>query len=439
MAAGKLTVITRNAATTYYEGPNGPIGIEYELVKGFAQELGVELELRVAGNLAEVLSSVAESKVDFAAAGLTVTRPRQVWADFATPYHHITQQLIYRLGTPRPASLDELDGHLEILADSSHAEQLRYLKLQHPDLSWVENNEQESEELLTMVWEQIIEYTVADSHEFAMNRRFHPELRAAFDISQPEPLAWAFRKSDDHSLLDAANRYLNGLKENGKLDQLRDRYFGHLQNFDYVGTRIYLRHIQTRLPEYRSLFEDAASTEGLDWQLVAAMAYQESHWDPDAVSPTGVRGLMMLTRATASHMGIDKRTDPAQSIDGGTRYIRKLINKVPERIEDPDRTWLAVAAYNIGFGHLEDARIITQNRGGNPDSWKDVREHLPLLRKKYYYRRTKHGYARGNEAVQYVENIRTYYDILRWTIEKDEPVQEIPAPTPQFESLPSAI
>lgn len=417
---GKLVVITRNAATTYFEGPNGPTGLEYDLASGFAEELGVKLEMTVAGNVSEVLTQLAAGNADMAAAGLTIIAPREQWAHFSTPYQQITQQLIYRSGHRRPKSLAKLNGQLEIIAESSHAEQLRKLKSKYPKLSWIENSEVESEELLNLVWEKVLDYTIADSNEVAMNRRYYPELRIAFDISEPQPLAWAFPKSRDDSLHHAANAYFADLESSGRLAQLIDRYYGHLEDFDYVGTRTYMRHIQQRLPEFRAMFEYSGKEYDVDWRLLAAMAYQESHWDPAAVSPTGVRGLMMLTSATALELGVEQRADPVQSIRGGALYFSRLLKRLPDHITEPDRSWLAMAAYNIGYGHLEDARIITQQQGTDPDSWKEVRERLPLLHNRKWYRKTRFGYARGNEVVRYVENIRSYYDILVWLTDREE-------------------
>ncbi len=416
---GELRMLTRNAATTYYEGPNGLTGLEYELAKGFADELGVRLKVLTASNVSEVLERLALGEAHFAAAGLTVTEPRQIWARFTPPYHTITEQLVYRLGNPRPNDLGDLQGLLEVVAQSSHLDRLHNLKQQYPSLNWIENTQLESEELLTLVSERLIDYTVADSSEVALNRRYYPELRVAFDISEPQSLAWAFPKFQDPSLYNAATAYFDKIKASGRLAQLLEQTYGHVQEFDYVGTRMYMRHVQQRLPKYRELFEEHAAKNGLDWRLLAAVAYQESHWNPKAVSPTGVRGMMMLTQATARQLGIEKRTDPTQSVAGGALYIRQLLSRVPERIELPDRLWLALAAYNVGFGHLEDARIITQKRGGNPDRWGDVKENLPLLRKKAWYKSTKHGYARGNEALTYVENIRSYYDILVWLTDQE--------------------
>ncbi len=430
LAAGELVVVTRNTATTYYEGPDGPTGMEYDLASGFANELGVKLRLVVANNVAEVLRQLAEGKAQFAAAGLTVTEPRQHWLRFTPAYQEVTQQLVYRRGTPRPASIGRMEGHLEVLAASSHAEHLSRLKGDYSHLAWTENSELNSEELLSLLYEGVIDYTVADSHEIAINQRFLPELRIAFDLTEPEFLAWAFPRFRDDSLYLAATEYFERMRSNGQLAQLVEKHYGHVSDFDYVGTRTFLRHIEQRLPQFRPQFETAATDNSLDWRLLAAMAYQESHWNPRAVSPTGVRGIMMLTQNTARDLGVERRTDPSQSIEGGSRYFKTLLERLPERIEGRDRYWLALAAYNIGYGHLEDARIITQQRGGNPDKWMDVKENLPLLHKRKWYSQTRYGYARGNEAVRYVENIRSYYDILAWNIDRNEPKPPPPATLP---------
>ena len=415
--SGKLAVATRNSPTTYYEGPDGPTGFEYDLAKRFADELGVELIVTVPETLDRVLSMVSNNEVHFAAAGLTVTPDRQQLFRFTEPYQHVTQQLIYRVnsGLPRPKSIPDLVGkHIEVITNSSHAERLKELQPKHAGLDWIESNDLNSDELLSLVSENIVDYTVADSNEMAINRRFYPELRVAFNISTKQPIAWAFPKSNDNSLFDAAIHFIKNMRRNGEIEQILERYYGHVMNFDYVGTRTYKTHITRRLPSYRDLFERAGKENNMDWRLLAAMAYQESHWNPNARSPTGVRGLMMLTMNTAKQLKIDDRLDPEQSIDGGSRYIRRMIDKMPEHIPEPDRTWMAMAAYNVGFGHLEDARIITQTRGGDPNSWNSVKENLPLLSRKNWYEKTKYGYARGWEPVRYVENIRSYYDLLVW-------------------------
>jgi membrane-bound lytic murein transglycosylase F len=427
---GELHVLTRNSATTYYQGPHGPTGLEYDLAAGFAEYLGVKLKIETPESLNQILRKIKTGSADMAAAGLTVTAERQALLDFSTSYQRITPQLVYRVGMRTPTNLDELQGSLEVVTGSSHAERLHSLRDEYPNLSFLETSELDSEQLLNLVWEQVIDYTVADSNEVAISRRFYPELRVAFDISSPEPLAWAFPRGEDRSLVEKADEYLKTLKDNGQLDQLLERYYGYVTDFDYVGTRRYMKHIEQRLPQFRLWFEEAGEKTGVDWRLLAAIGYQESHWNPRAVSPTGVRGVMMLTQDTMRQLGINKsRLDPQASIEGGGRYIARVRRRIPKRVHEPDRTWMALAAYNVGTGHLEDARILAQSDGADPDKWIDVKKYLPLLSQKKWYKQTKYGYARGNEPVRYVENIRSYYDILAWITDRDN------APKPRSPAL----
>jgi membrane-bound lytic murein transglycosylase F len=291
----------------------------------------------------------------------------------------------------------------------------------YPDLIIEQNLGLDSEQLLNLVWEKIIEYTVADSNEVEINQRYYPELRVAFELSEPEELAWAFPPGDDHSLIDQAKTYFNQLQMTGRLDQLLERYYGHVNDFDYVETRRYLSRIEKRLPKYRRWFIKAGEKTDIDWRLLAAIGYQESHWDPKAVSPTGVRGIMMITRDTMKQLGIDEsRHDAETSIMGGSRYIKQIKTKIPSRIKEPDRTWMALAAYNVGFGHLEDARVLTQRDDADPDKWVNVKNYLPRLSQKKWYEQTKYGFARGKEPVSYVENVRDFYDILVWKTDRQQ-------------------
>lgn len=418
--AGVLHVLTRNAATTYYTGPHGAEGFEYKLVKAFADHLGVSLKMSTEDNLKNMLNKVQENEVAFAAAGLTITPEREKSFRFSESYQSITQQLVYHRSIPRPKTMnDAIDGIMEVIANSSHVEKLNELKKKYPDLSWDENKYVGSTELLTLVDERLIDFTIADSNEVILARRFRPHLRIAFDISKPQKLGWAFPKNGDNSLYLEANKFLESYKQSGQLTQLIKRHYNHARNYNYAGTPTYLGHVRYRLPRYQELFERAGEINDLDWQLLAAVAYQESHWNPRAVSPTGVKGIMMLTNATAKDLGIEDRTAPDQSIKGGAQYIRELSEKFSEDLDKLDRLWFTLAAYNVGFGHVQDARIITKRRGGNPDKWVDVKQSLPLLRNKRWYKKTRYGYARGSEPVKYVENIRSYYDILHWHLAKE--------------------
>lgn len=410
-ALGVLRVATVNSPTTYYEGPAGPTGFEYELAQGFAEKLGVGIEIVLAANANEALAMVDSGRAQLVAAGVVVTPLRTQRVRFTRPVRDVVPQLVHRVGRKRAASLGQISGSLMVGQSDAAIELLTDARATFADLSWIETDEFGTEELLLKVAKGEIDYTVAPSDVLAINQRYYPSLRVAFALAESQDIAWAFRRGTDNTLFVLAQHYLSGVSE-PDLAQLRDRYFGHVEQVDYLGALTLATHVETRLPRFRALFESNAEKFGIDWRLLAAIGYQESHWDPRAVSPTGVRGIMQLTAQTARFLNVANREDPAQSISGGARYIQQLIKKVPGDVPDPDRTWQALAAYNMGYGHLLDARALTALRGGNPNRWVDLRKTLPLLTQARWHRQTRYGYARGHEAETYVGNVRTYYDML---------------------------
>lgn len=426
IASGQFRAVTRNSPATFYYGVDEPRGIDYELAKGYADHIGVELHMYVAENFWQIFPDVAEGKAHVGAAGLTMTAPRREIVDFSPAYQTVRQQVIYRRGTRKPNKIkDLLNGELEILAGSAYVGILEAAHRQLPQLTWLENSEVGIEELVKRVAAGEIDYTIVDSNIFDLLQHSYPDARAAFAVGPDTPIAWALPKTSDTSLRESVSAYFAELHATGELNDLLERYyFASKKEFDYVGSRAFVRHFESRLPEYKAYFLAAGERTDVDWRLLAAMAYQESHWNAAAVSPTGVKGIMMLTTRTAGMLGIEDRTDPEQSIRGGADYFVRVTKKVPERIGEPDRTWLAIAAYNVGFGHLEDARIITEIQGGDPDSWQEVRERLPLLSEPKWFERVPRGYARGREPMVYVDNVRRYYDILRWMTAGDNVVPE---------------
>jgi len=331
-----------------------------------------------------------------------------------------------------------------VIANSSHTENLKNLKRQHPKLRWEERNDMEMLDLMEMVHNGKIDYTIIDSNSYEINSPLYPKALVAFDISKPEYLAWAFPKQKDSSLFNEAQKFFSEIKGNGAIDETMDTFYGHLGEINYSGALLFAHRLESRLPKWEKSLKAAAEKQNLDWQLLAALSYQESHWNPKAKSPTGVRGFMMLTRDTAKDMGIKNRLDPEQSIKGGSKYFKSIHKRIPDRIQEPDRTWLALAAYNVGMGHLEDARILTEHHGANPDSWTEVMEYLPLLAKRKYYKHTAHGYARGWEAVDYVQNIRNFHTIIAWNevesirLEQIEVAQSEEAPK-EFEAFSPVV
>ncbi len=417
---GELRVVTRNSPTAYTISPDGPIGPEYDLVRSFAEELGVALVVLSVDSVSEILPLLLSGKAHMAAAGLSITDSRREYLNFGHPYESVDIHLIYKLGTGRPRKIEDIvDRSIEVMASTSHVDILEDLQADHPELTWTENADIEAADLLTKVAMGEIDLTVADSPDFNIQRHFYPELRVALDLHVDDPIAWAFPKGTADSLLARADEFLIAADRSGLLAQVQDRYYGHTRKYDYVGTRNFIRHYESRLPRYRAMFEEAGAEYGIDWRLLAAIGYQESHWRANAVSPTGVRGIMMLTEATADFLGIEDRTDPKSSIFGGAEYFALQTERVADTVAEPDRTWMALAAYNVGFNHVRDARTIVEWQGGDPDSWIDMRAALPLKAQRKWYSKLPYGYARGWEPVLYVNNIRAYYNILVWLTEQE--------------------
>jgi membrane-bound lytic murein transglycosylase F len=412
--AGELVVLTRNSPTTRYLDADGNfIGLEHDLVELFARDLGVPVRYIEVDNYSDVLPRLEHGQAHMAAAGLSVTSDRAQRFLFSPSYMEVQQVLVYNTAAPRPRSLKELEAkRIEVVSDSSGAEHLRRLGDRMPKLDWAEIPTVNPEDLLMRVSEGNGTYAVAGSHIVDVARNFYPNIAKGMAFGDVEKLAWAFPKDGDPLLVRRAREFYSRIATDGTLKRLMDRYYGHVKRLDRSDLDNLFDAVRTRLPDYRSLFHEAQELSGLDWRFVAALAFQESHWDPLATSPTGVRGMMMLTSTTADRLGVKDRLDPRQSILAGAKYFVDLRNSLPARIAEPDRTWMALAAYNQGLGHLEDGRVLTQRMGFNPDIWIDVKKALPLIARSDYYVTLKHGFARGGEAVALTENVRTYYDIL---------------------------
>lgn len=412
-ARGELVVATRPSLTTVYRDSDGLTGMEYELAQGFADRLGVKLELLKLDSNDALRQAVRRGKADLAAAALLAGEDGRQGLRYSTPYQNVDTLVMYRLGDARPTSLADLAGKtLVVRAGSRHAEMLADARVANPGLTFKVDQKASAEQVLTLIEQGDADYALINSNAYVMHRALFPDLASGFTLNRDQGLAWAFDANDDQSLYLAAQRYLTQVKADGTTRRLADRFYGHLDQFDLYAARSFIRHLDDRLPNYTADFRRAAESAGFDWRLLAAMAYQESLWDAQAISPTGVEGLMMLTNRTAREMGISDRTDPAQSIRAGAGYLRQLHDRIPERIQEPDRTWMALAAYNMGMGHLEDARVLTQRQGDDPDRWQDVKTRLTLLDDPGYVNQLRYGAAPGGQAAVYVRHIRHYYDLL---------------------------
>lgn len=411
---GELIVGTINTPTTYFIGREGPAGPEFELASAFAEANGLRARFELYPSAQEVLHALFDGKVDLAAAGLSETRERNEQFAPGPVYQQEPQQVVCRRGGDKPRGLRSLSAQpldLEVPVGTSYADSLRALKVHQAQLVWTEVPGTTSNSLLQRVWHREIDCTVARANEVAVSRRSYPELEVAFDFPKADRLVW-YMPREAFALRTKLRSWVETVRRNGELNAVLERYYGHVDPFDYVDLKRFQQRIASQLPKYRPWFEAAAQESGVRWTLLAAQAYQESHWNPRAQSPTGVRGIMMLTLETAGALGITDRLDPKPNVFAGAKHLVSLRARLPEEIQEPERTWFALAAYNVGLGHLQDAQALARKLGRNPYSWAEMKTVLPLLEEAEFYSQLQYGYARGSEPVRYVDRVREYEDVL---------------------------
>ncbi|MBQ0342454.1 membrane-bound lytic murein transglycosylase MltF [Providencia rettgeri] len=418
ISQGELRISAVSSPLIYIDEQKQLRGFDYELAQGFASYLGVKLKITIRPTFEQIFDDLENGDADIAVAGLLYNKDRLAKTKTGPSYLNVTQQLVYRKGTNRPKNFNEITGKLLVTAGTAHASTLKELAKEYPNLKWEETSKYNTNQILEMVADGEVDYTLEDSIAVALQQRIHPQLAVAFDLLDDHAVTWYMRRSKENSLDAALLDFFNISHESELLARLNEKYFSHVESFDYFDTMAFIKAIDNKLPEYQPLFEKYAQV--IDWKLLAAIAWQESHWDPLATSPTGVRGLMMLTKPTATTMGIADRLDPEESIKGGAAYIAYIMERLPETIEEDDRIWFALSAYNMGYGHMQDVRKLTEMLGGDPNRWLDVKARLPLLTQKKYYSQLTYGYARGHEAYRYVENIRRYHQSLVGYLQSQE-------------------
>ena len=413
-ARNEIRVVTLNIPTCFYFGAQGTEGFEYKLAKQFAAELGVKLVMYPVATEQAMQAELAAGRADIAAAQVTPTKEWRHVGDASEPYGHIAQLVVYGQKGVRPRGTLQLESaKLSVRAGSPQEHTLEKLKKTvAPTLQWVDTAPSNADPLADVDSGEA-DYAIIDEREYSFAHHLYPNVQLGFTLTEERPVQWIVRHGA-RDLLKATNRFFRNVSASGRLAKLQLEETGDARPFQYEESREFQAHLSERLPRYQPLFEAASATTGIDWRLLAAIGYQESKWNPLAESGDGAGGIMMLTSDTADAMGIADRTNAAQNISAGARYFASVREKIPDRIPEPDRTWFTVAAYNVGFGHLEDARILAQTRGKNPDSWLDVRDQLPLLGEERWYSLVKRGYARGWEPVQFVDRVQRYLTLLEW-------------------------
>ncbi len=408
----ELVVLTRNGLTTYNKTEQKKIaGFDHDIVQMFAQELGIKCRFVVVANDAEILRRLKNGDAHFAAAWLLPGNEPEIRS--STPYFKSQNVLVTHEASLPLNDIGQLAGRtVQVVEGSRQEAALRAVQDQVPGLKIGTDHNNEID-ILKGVANQRFEAALVNNAEFSIGINFFPELQDAMRVGPEKPIAWLFAPGVDPELVAKADAFLERIQSNGDLAALRDRYFGHINRLDQEDRGKFIERMHTVLPKYRPLFHAAQVSTGIDWRLLAALSYQESHWDPLATSATGVRGMMMLTEDTADQLKVKNRLDPVESIRAGSEYLDSLRNALPPSVKEPDRLWFALAAYNLGMGHLNGARFIAKTLNADPDSWYEMKKVLPLLSKPQYYSRLKSGKGRGGEAVILTENIRIFYDILK--------------------------
>ena len=407
-ADGKLIVLIINSPTSYYYDRDDQLaGPEYEMTQSFAAFLGVEVEYKAYDSTLQVIEALRERKGHIAAAGLTITELRKQQFDFGPAYQTLQEKLVCRRDTSSISNIEEMaDVEIAVAADSSYVETLRQI----PGINWRADPDHNTQYLLKAVADKELDCTVSDTTLFNIERRYHTELADKYTLADDVKLGWMLAKGDD-ALLEEVDKWFSRYSKT-ELDPMLDRYYGYVEIFDYVDTHKFLRRVDTRLKQYKAMFIDAARKHDIDPALLAAQSYQESHWNRKAKSPTGVRGMMMLTQPVAKSLGVKSRLDAKENIYAGAKFLAKMKTMV-DHVAEPDRSWLALAAYNIGRGHFRDAQSLAKKLGKDPDKWSDMKTVLPLLSDKKYHKDLRYGYARGSEPVTYVTRIRNYQHLLQ--------------------------
>jgi membrane-bound lytic murein transglycosylase F len=416
--APEIVIATRNAPTSYFINREGnPAGYEYELASNFAKSLGKRPEFEVFDNIDGILEALENEEVQFAAAGLSKIPGRAKVFPFGPVYQTVQVYVVCHKSNYVRQLSDLIGKSVAMTGESSYEQIFADYQDEYPALTWTAYPNVSTEEILSQVENEEFDCGVADSNIFDLNRHLFPSLRVSFSIDESD-LAWPVAPSHEF-LTQRMDEWFEQAHASGLVDRLYEKYYGTANYYDPYDLRVFKQRIESRLPKYKGIIQQAAEESGLPFSLLAAVAYQESHWNPKSRSPTGVRGFMMLTLPTARSLGVSNRLDAKQSMLGGAKYLKAMIDRFPEFIRKEDRVWMGLASYNVGYYHLQDARQLAIKVKKNPNVWQDLKTVLPLLANKRYYRKLQYGYARGQEPVVYVRNIRKYRQVLNAELSPD--------------------
>ena len=428
MRDNKLVAITGYNAYSYFIYKGQPMGFEYELVKKLAKYFDVALEVKIVNNIEEMFEMLNSGEGDLIAFNLTITKERLVKVDFTKPINTIKQVLVQR----KPENWEKMKLHeieIQLIRDpaeligktvfvrSNSAYVQRLINLSDEiggDIIIAEAEpELTTEDLIAQVSSGEIDYTISDDNIAHLNSVYYRNIDAKTDISLSQRIAWAVEKDSD-VFESAVNKWLDSMKATVDFAVIYKKYFTNRYAFKKRITSEYFSNTGGGISKYDDLIKKYSELVGWDWRLSASLVYQESQFNPNTKSWAGAVGLMQLMPNTAKQFGITNLKNPEQNINGGFKYLTYLDNLWKESITDStERIKFVLASYNVGPGHITDARNLTEKYEGDPDIWFDnVEVYLKLKSKPKYYNDevVKRGYARGKETVKYVKEILERYE-----------------------------
>jgi membrane-bound lytic murein transglycosylase F len=412
-----LTAVMLNTSTSYFIYKMQPMGYEYELIENLADSLGLKTEIKIAENITRLEEMLQNGEADLIAHPLQMdntTKNKYLFCGVEQQNHLVIVQRAEK-GDTIVRDVTQLIGKEVWVKDGSrHYERLVSLNEELGGgiiIRHIERDTITTEDLIEMVSEGVIPYTVSDNKLAQLNRTYYRNIDIHLSIGFPQRASWVVRK-DCPELAEAINHWAASLSKGPTLRRTMKRYFEQSKDDTFVSEGLVIQ--KGDLSPYDDLFKKYAPEIGWDWRLLASIAYQESKFYNHLVSWAGACGLMGIMPQTARRIGFspDSLVNPETSIRAGVKCL-SLFEKQLNDIEDKEeRIKFTLASYNAGSGHVADARRLAEKYGKNPNVWDDnVADYIRLKRESAYYNDPvcKHGYLRGNETFKYVKEIITRY------------------------------
>lgn len=412
-AQGSVKVLTVEDPLIYQKSPRSPAyGMDYDLLQAFADYAQIKLEIKTYPDQESLMDALSRGEGHLAAARL-----KSDWAYkgfLQGPVYEETHLSLYCKTRHKAQNIQDLKNVPVSISQRDLAKGfLQKLQMFFPE-SDIEASPQKPSVLFSKLASSKFGCTIAENLEGERLSRKYLSIEKVTSLTDNYSLSWILAP-DKKDLLTSLRAWFQFASRNEDISRIQGRYLSYITRLPTYDVVSFLSRSKVALPEYKTYFQQAAKKQGFNWKLLAAIAYQESHWNPEATSFTGVRGIMQLTKPTADFLGVEDRLDPEQSIQGGAKYLRYLVNRTPKHLNGKERLVLALASYNIGVAHLLDAHELTRKQGKNPYAWKHLKKVLPLLADPEIASKTKYGQARGHETVDFVDRVLAFYRLLEAT------------------------